>query len=928
MQVFSEKVNHTSTNGFLNIIKTESFEEIFYDVFEVQINGNKYPLEKISEYEGNPVVSVPVFVEDQEIFFPFVLVKGKQEIIFNENNTLDTLLLEGDVDLIKEKTIVPVVEEAEEPIIDESSPRIEYQNDKRSEILEEIKRSKREALEYANNIKEEKIQEAKKIIKKDNRILEQTLEDARSGLVEDFLNISKKIKEDLFDLSNDSESKLSKKIDDKINTISEDLKKSLSDDFNESSKHFDKNVRSVIKELYQSIVIPKVNSELKSISTDIVEKVSEIEAGLYDKLDETLGTKADKTLIESINEEVRNIQKLNVELNDNINKGVSKALSRVGKVSKEFETFSEEIDKRINESAQEISDYYTERVEFLETQALDLNDKTRQYFIGLIEESRDNLIEEIRKTKEESPIEYIVEAMGKKDPEVVSIDKLKKEYDKIIHDKFENYKVDLRKYITVYGGGGSGTVAMQFADGGTMNGDLTVVGSISASQYLGLSIPSGDYLPLSGGTITGDLAITGDITTVDSIQFDTAAGVTVGVGQMAWNDADGTLDIGMKGGNVTLQVGQEQFIRVVNKTGDDLLESQYKVVRVRTQAEGGAQGQRLAVKLAQANTKANHTGILGVVTENINNNQEGFITTFGQVRGINTTGSLQGETWRDGDAIWLSETVAGGLTNIQPTNHPVQIGYVEYAHANNGKILVSVQNGVDELGELHDVKITNLSANDILSYNASSGVWHNTRDLVVDSLSANVINALSANITVIDIKQYELSGFNVQGNATVQGTISATGPIYANGNQVATVVDPVRTTLTGNGVLSTFAISGANTLVNPSALIVAIDGALQSPSIDYTVNNGVITFTSPVPSGSTAVVISPLNVLQTSQMIPSDGSVTSNKLDTNINIIGTLSVGGDIEATLNTRGVVIRSPNNSRWRITVSNSGILSATAL
>ena len=104
------------------------------------------------------------------------------------------------------------------------------------------------------------------------------------------------------------------------------------------------------------------------------------------------------------------------------------------------------------------------------------------------------------------------------------------------------------------------------------------------------------------------------------------------------------------------------------------------------------------------------------------------------------------------------------------------------------------------------------------------------------------------------------------------------GNIYSNGNTVATVVDPVRTTLNGNGTLSTFAISGASGLVNPSALIVAIDGILQEPSVDYTVDGGNITFTSPLPSGSKAVVVSPTNTLQVLNMIPADGSVTSAKL--------------------------------------------------
>ena len=215
------------------------------------------------------------------------------------------------------------------------------------------------------------------------------------------------------------------------------------------------------------------------------------------------------------------------------------------------------------------------------------------------------------------------------------------------------------------------------------------------------------------------------------VQFDLTTTQSGGIGKLNWNNTDGTLDLGLKGGDVTLQLGQEQVVRVVNKTNSNLLESQYKVVRVRTQAEGGAQGQRLAVKLAQADTKAHHSGVLGLVTENINDNQEGFITTFGHVRGINTTGSLQGETWLDGDTLWLSEVVPGGLTNIEPSNHPVQMGYVEYAHANNGKIFVKVEEGVTELHELHDVNLSGTTDGQVLTY--ENGEWVNKTPIIPSS---------------------------------------------------------------------------------------------------------------------------------------------------------------------------------------------------
>ena len=47
-----------------------------------------------------------------------------------------------------------------------------------------------------------------------------------------------------------------------------------------------------------------------------------------------------------------------------------------------------------------------------------------------------------------------------------------------------------------------------------------------------------------------------------------------------------------------------------------------------------------------------------------------------------------------------------------------------------------------------------------------------------------------------------------------------------------------------------------------------------------------------------------------------------------VGISGPLTVNEDIEVTDFTKGIILRSPNNSRWRITVTNSGTLSATAL
>lgn len=122
-------------------------------------------------------------------------------------------------------------------------------------------------------------------------------------------------------------------------------------------------------------------------------------------------------------------------------------------------------------------------------------------------------------------------------------------------------------------------------------------------------------VPYTGAT--GNVTLGEHQLTAGQVAFDQTPTGSAGVGVMRWNDTDGTLDLGLKGGNVTLQVGQEVVARVVNKTGADLLEANYQVVRI-----SSAQGQRLAVQLAQANNDANSTDTIGIVTETIQNNQE------------------------------------------------------------------------------------------------------------------------------------------------------------------------------------------------------------------------------------------------------------------------------------------------------------------
>jgi hypothetical protein len=205
------------------------------------------------------------------------------------------------------------------------------------------------------------------------------------------------------------------------------------------------------------------------------------------------------------------------------------------------------------------------------------------------------------------------------------------------------------------------------------------------------------------------------------LELDQSPSNSGGVGIFRWNNTDGTADLGLKGGNVTLQIGQEQVVRVVNKAAVDLLEENYQAVKIT-----GATGQRLSVDLAQADSDANSAATIGIVTETIAKNQQGFVTTSGAINEIDTTGSLQSETWVDGDVLYLSPTTAGQITNVKPVapNHLIVLGYVEYAHAIHGKIFVKVDNGY-ELDELHNVLISTPTNDQVLQFESSSNLWKN-----------------------------------------------------------------------------------------------------------------------------------------------------------------------------------------------------------
>jgi len=341
------------------------------------------------------------------------------------------------------------------------------------------------------------------------------------------------------------------------------------------------------------------------------------------------------------------------------------------------------------------------------------------------------------------------------------------------------------------------------------------------------------------------------------IEYDQTPTGAAGVAVTRWNDSLGTLETTLKGGNVVLKHGRDLFERVVNKTGIQLTKAAYQAVRVST-----AQGQRLGVALAQANNDNNSADTIGLVVETIDNNQEGMIYVVGEIDGINTTGSLQSETWADGDVLYLSPTTAGRITNVKPVapQHLVVIGYVVYSHATQGKIYVKVMNGF-ELGELHDVDTTGATNGQVLKYNGTiwtaqtdlnSGVWgsitgtlssqtdlQSALDGKVDE-NAAITGATKTKIT------YDAKGLVTSGaDATTADIAASTNKNYVTDAQL-TVIGNTSGTNSGNQTLANTSDSTSHTLTLSATggSVQLVEGSGITLTTTGTSADGIITIAS------------------------------------------------------------------------------------
>lgn len=377
------------------------------------------------------------------------------------------------------------------------------------------------------------------------------------------------------------------------------------------------------------------------------------------------------------------------------------------------------------------------------------------------------------------------------------------------------------------------------------NGDIVLDGVLEvANGGTGADNPTDARINLEAAKwqdnrdITSMSGLTGGIASPIYIDMGNGNAVTLVAGRMWYSPATGAWNLGMGGGNITQQVGEE-FFRY-GKASADISDTNLQLVY-----KTGVVGASGVITFAP--TVAGITDpdqILGITTEPIATNSFGRVTTMGVVRGINTTGSVYGEVWADNDDIWYNP-VTGGLTKTKPSapNIKLQVGTVINAGpGGSGSFNVKLGSTSALGGTDSNVQLGTLANNDLLQYYSAGGYWRNVAASAIaigtaTNLAGGAANRIAyqtgANTTgfivapTVANTYLEWSGSAFQWSANPLGTVTSVG--LALPTEFTVTNSPVTTsgTLTGTWASQTakyfFAAPNASSGTPSFRAIVASD---------------------------------------------------------------------------------------------------------
>jgi hypothetical protein len=349
-------------------------------------------------------------------------------------------------------------------------------------------------------------------------------------------------------------------------------------------------------------------------------------------------------------------------------------------------------------------------------------------------------------------------------------------------------------------------------------------------------------------------------------------------------------------------VDQAECVQIIvrNSTGVPLTKGQVVYLL-------GATGNRPNAVLADASTEATSSKTIGLVSADIANNADGYVTVSG------TMHDLALNMFADGDRLWLNNIPGEMVATTPPAepNHAVFIGTVARAHPTQGRIILAIQNGY-ELDELHGVLVPTPSNNDVLTYESSTSLWKNKS--VITALGYTPYNATNPSGYTNNTGTVT----SVQLSAGTGISLSGTNPITTSGTVTVTNSAPDQTVTlsagTGIGVSGTYpSFTVTNNAPDQTVALTAGAGIVTSGTYpNFTIaTNGVAlnkqsvidgtAITGTTASTLTATILIPANTVSVGDVIYVKTRVrktgTAGTLTTRMYINTSSAIGGSLIAT-------------------------------
>jgi hypothetical protein len=181
-------------------------------------------------------------------------------------------------------------------------------------------------------------------------------------------------------------------------------------------------------------------------------------------------------------------------------------------------------------------------------------------------------------------------------------------------------------------------------------------------------------------------------------------------GTFYWNEQDGVPTINLDYG-VKQSVGKELYVDGLNKTGSTITNG--SVVYI-----SGASGNRPTIDLADADDYNDSQKTIGIATHDIENNVNGYVTTFGLVRDLDTS------DYSEGDILYLSQT-AGSYTTVTPDDGiaRIKVGMIVKSHETQGEIEVTINEDKYMFGDVDAGNYSYFESDGTLVHKGDATIW-------------------------------------------------------------------------------------------------------------------------------------------------------------------------------------------------------------